>query len=157
MQSESLKMWLYGHYQPSNEKNMLINSHLIDTKMPFLICYSDQASEGYLLLICSGIIELLTWSTIEIALCKGAVAQSLLLSGYCCCQTSEGSLEGIKSGYQRDVTVCMSCCFFIQCNSAEEILKIKCNTLEKKLIFPHAWFSHAFFVLRFIIFDSIKL
>lgn len=157
MRSGSLNVWLYDHYQSSNEKNMLINSHSVDTKMPFFICHSDQASEGYLLLICSSIIGLWTWSTIEIALRKGAVARSLLLAGYCCCQPSEGSLERIKSGYQRDLTVCSVLLSFTQHNSAEELFKIKCNPLERKLIFLHAWFSHAICVLRFRITDSIKL
>lgn len=157
MRSVSLKVWLYYHYQSCNEKTMLINSHSIETKMPFLICHSDQASKGYLLLICSGVIELWTWSTIEIALRKGAVVWSLLLAGYCYCQLSEGSLERIKTRYQRDLTVCSVLLSFTQHNSAEELFKIKCNTLERKLIFPHAWFSHAICVLRFRITDSIKL
>lgn len=38
-------VWLYNHYQSSDEKNMLINSHSINAKMPFFICHSDQASE----------------------------------------------------------------------------------------------------------------
>lgn len=120
------------------KKPMLVNSHSIDTKMPFLICHSDQASEGYLLLICSSVIELWTWSTIEIALRKRAVARSLLLAGYCCCQPSEDSLERIKSRYQRDLTVSSVLLPFTQHNSAEELFQIKCNTLERKLIFPHA-------------------
>lgn len=119
------------------KKPMVINPRSIDTKMPFLICHSDQVSEEYLLLICSSIIELWTWSTIEIALRKRAVARSLLLAGYCCCQPSEGSLERIKLGYPRDLTVCSVLVSFTQHSSAEELFKIKCNTLERKLIFPH--------------------
>lgn len=72
-------VWLYDNCQSRDEKNMLINSHSINTKMSFFICHSDQASEEYMLLIFS---ELWSSSTTGIALCKGEEAPSFLL-GYC--------------------------------------------------------------------------
>lgn len=87
-------VWLYYHYQSRDEKNMLINTYSINTKMCFFRCHSDQASEEYPLLIFS---ELWSWSTTGIALCKGAEAHPFLL-GYCLLTTIRGFSRENKVG-----------------------------------------------------------
>lgn len=105
-------MWLYDHCQPRDEQNMLINFHAMDTKMPFFICHSFQVSEEYTLLICSGIIELWSWSTTGIALCKGAVAHCFLLAGYCLLPTIRGFTRENKVGVSETWQCAESFCVF---------------------------------------------
>lgn len=58
---------------------------------------SDEGSED-LLLICSGIIELCSWPTTGITLCKGAVAHSFLLAESCLLPTIRGFTREYKVG-----------------------------------------------------------